>query len=386
MNQTEPLSISLFKQKINKLQPNYSIFDSEKVLKTLEYLFSLNTDESRLFIEQEFKIKTADFLEDYIFELADIYFQNPNINDPIITLLIKSNYLPFVSKIEFSKDLQISMQRIERKRLKAILISNEIIQDEKDLKIVFQRIDRKNKKVKLIEIENQNTSSINKNKINWSFTIRIAALFVLILIPLGISLYFFNGDSNPVTISKSRNSSDSKILYAETGDLNELKNIQIPKAKYSNGLSIIETNQRGFGFAQEEEKININLVSFKNQLIYLDNKIEILDIKYQELKSKKIKDKHRTLESIKESKVKCSKEKIKLLALESTYEFKNNNLKLFKREKIDLKSIKVYSLNDEDEHKLYYLRIGEDYYNLQIMRGKLIKVVEEAIIERLDDI
>jgi hypothetical protein len=377
MNQTEPLSISLFKQKINKLQPNYSIFDSEKVFNTLEYLFSLNTDESRLFIEQEFNIKTADFLEDYIFELADIYIQNSNINDPIISLLIKSNYLPFVSKIEFSKDLQISMQRIERKRLKAILISNEIIQDEKDLKIVFQRIDRKTKKNELQEIEENNNQESKKQKTNWRFLMSIAALFILILLP------FLN--SNSVYISKSSIKNESKILYAETGDLKDLYTVNIPEEKITLGSTQLKTNQLSQGFGPNNvDNIIIQQVSVKNQLIYLENKIEILDTKYQELKSKKIKDKQSTLESIKESKVKCTKEKIKLLALESTYEFKDNNLKLFKQEKIDLKSINVYSLNDEDEHKLYYLRIGEDYFSLQIIKGKLIKVVEEGLIEKLE--
>ena len=378
MNQSEPLSISLFKQKISKLQPNYSVFDSEKVFNTLEYLFSLNADESRFFIEQEFNIKTADFLEDYIFELADIYIQNPNINDPIVTLLIKSNYLPFVSKIEFSKDLQISIQRIERKRLKTILISNEIIQDEKDLKIVFQRIDRKTKKNELQEIEENNNQESKKQKTNWRFIISIAALFILILLP------FLN--SNSIYISKSTIKNDSKILYAETGDLKDLYTVNIPEQEITLGSAQLKTNQLSQGFGPNKiDNIIIQQVSVKNQLIYLENKIEILDTKYQELKSKKIKDKQSTLESIKESKEKCSKEKIKLLALESTYVFKDNNLKLFIQEKIDVKSIKVYSLNDEDEHRFYYLQIGENYFSLQIMKGKLIKVVEEGLIEKLEE-
>ena len=75
-----------------------------------------------------------------------------------------------------------------------------------------------------------------------------------------------------------------------------------------------------------------------------------------------------------------------LLKLESTYEFKNNKLKLVKQQKIDLKLIKVYSLSTSVEQKTYYLQIGEDYFDLSNGKGKLKKVIDPEVLEQLLDI
>ena len=85
-------------------------------------------------------------------------------------------------------------------------------------------------------------------------------------------------------------------------------------------------------------------------------------------------------------KEKCLLKKNQLLALEATYEFKKDKLKLFKQEKIDLKSIKVYSLSENVDNKIFYLKIGEDYFDLSKSKGKLKKVDDPDIIEQLDDI
>ena len=74
-----------------------------------------------------------------------------------------------------------------------------------------------------------------------------------------------------------------------------------------------------------------------------------------------------------------------LLKLESTYEFKNNKLKLVKQQKIDLKLIKVYSLSTSVEQKTYYLQIGEDYFDLSNGKGKFKKVIDPEVLEQFLD-
>jgi hypothetical protein len=118
----------------------------------------------------------------------------------------------------------------------------------------------------------------------------------------------------------------------------------------------------------------------------LDQKIKSLETKHKELNTKKIKDKQSTLSSLNDTEKKCSLMKENLLKLESTYEFKNYHLKLVKQQRIDPKSIKVYSLRVSEEQKTYYLQIGEDYFDLSNGKGKLKKVIDKEVLEQLLDI
>jgi hypothetical protein len=390
MNPSDFLSVSLFKKSIAEYLPDYDSVDNEVVFNTLQRSLSSNVQDSALILSQELQQNQIDFkevIEDFISNLADHYVQNPNHLDPIIKQLLNSNFLGFNSKVEEVKELQIAIQRNERKRLKEILNHQDELQFQEDIEIAFQRIERKEKKEILKEMEMQ-TESINMNqKTNWRFVMRIAALFILVLIPVGISIFFFNRNSGSGLGEDSKtNKEENNTIYAETGDLTDLKNIDLPSAIFSVGSTILESNQQGFGFAQEEEKITINILSFNNQLAYLDEKIQKIDSKYQELKTKKIKNKKSALKSLKVTQEKCILKKNELLALESTYEFKNEKLQLFRKEKIDLKTIKVYFIENEEETRSYYLRIGEDYFYLSTQIGKLKKVVESDILEQLEDI
>ena len=400
------LSVSLFKKSVAEYLPDYISVDNDVVLKTMQRALdnNYNVYDSALILSKEIEQNQENLnevLEDFLSNLADYYVQSPTIKDPIVEQLLKLNHGVFLSKIEDARELQIAIQRSERKRLKELLSAHEEQQESEDIRAAFQRIERKEKKELLQLIEsNQEASFAVKNskislqeysnsaqKTNWGLVIKIAAIFILVLMPFGISIFFFNGDSGSTTNGKSKNNKeDNNIIYAETGDLTELKNIDIPSAVSSNGNAILESSRRTQGIGKVDEKISTNIVSFKNQLAYLDEKITKIDSKYQELKSKQIKNKKSTLQSLKDTQEKCSLKKKELLALESTYEFKNDKLKLFKQEKIDLKSIKVYSLSDSDDKKTFYLKIGENYFDLTKSRGKLTKVDDLDIIEQLDDI
>jgi hypothetical protein len=230
-------------------------------------------------------------------------------------------------------------------------------------------------------------SSNSAQKTNWRFVMRIAALFILVLIPVGISVFFFNQNSGSGLGEDSKtNKEENNTIYAETGDLTDLKNINLPSASFSVGNTILQPVQRTQGLANLDVEISINIISYLNQLAFLEEKIQKIDSKYQELKNKKIKNKKSTLQSLKETQEKCILKKNELLALESTYEFKNEKLQLFRKEKIDLKTIKVYFIQNEEETRSYYLRRGDDYFYLSTQKGKLKKVVESDILEQLEDI
>ena len=279
MMPSDLLSVSLFKKSVAEYLPDYILVDNDVVFKTMQRALdnNYNVYDSALILSKELEqnqVNLKEVLEIFLTDLADYYVQSTNLEDPIIEQLLKLGHSVFLSKIEDAKELQIAIQRSERKRLKELLLIHDEQQEAEEIRAAFQRIERKEKKEILQRIENEQQISNTTQKINWRFVMRIAALFILVLIPVGISIFFFKGGSESVTNGKSKNKKeDNNIIYAETGDLTELKDINIPAAVYSLGSTILETDDQGFGFAQEEEKISINLISFKNQIAYLDNKI-----------------------------------------------------------------------------------------------------------------
>ena len=398
------ISVRLFKNCVAQFVPDYISEDDHIVLNTLQRAFDNNSNivDSALILSRELNQFNFDFsviIEDFVSTLAEHYFQNETNSDPIITQFLNTNQFGFLSKVEEMRELQIAFKRLERKRLKELLKAEDELEEMEDLRIAFQRIERKEKKAILQKIEEEQQAAFSDNvydhsfnenelkqKTNWRFITRIAVIFILILLPTGISIYLFNSKTTSVSVKKEDKKQESKNLYAEIVDIADLKKIELPATVSSQGTTSLETSEQGFGFAQQEEKITITCVSFDNQIVYLDQKIKTLESKNKELQSKKIKDKQSALSSLNETAKKCALMKEALLKLESTYEFKNDKLKLVKQQKIDLKLIKVYSLSTSVEQKTYYLQIGEDYFDLSNGKGKLKKVIDPEVLEQLLDI
>lgn len=324
------------------------------------------------------------FRNELIESLAELVFEDSSVNDEFIQFLRKSRNSTFENHLKFLNELSVSISRIERSNQKEFLRKHELELEEKEIEIALTNIEREERKKILKELEDKIESS-TENKTNWKFVMRIAALFILVLIPVGITIFFFNGNSGSVYNGKSNNKKeDHNIIYAETGDLTGLKEIDLPSAIFTIGINYVKTNGQGFG--KREEEISISLISYKNQIDYLNTKIQLIEEKYNELKVKKIKDKKNTLKSLKDIEKSCIIMNDDLKDLENTFEFKNGKLKIYKQEKIDLKSIKVYSLSNDEDIKTYYLLIGEEFFNLTNSKGKLVQIVDQELIEKLEGI
>lgn len=394
------ISVRLFKNFVAQFVPDYISEDDHIVLNTLQRAFDNNSNivDSALILSRELNQNNIDFsviIEDFVSSLAEHYFQNENNADPIITQFLNTNQFGFLSKVEEMRELQIAFSRLERKRLKELLKVEDQIEEMEDLRIAFQRIERKEKKAILQKIEEELKSafrdkgsihSLNENElkqnINWRFVSRIAAIFILILIPTGISIYLFNSKTTYISQKEKDKEQKDNNFIAEIVDITDLKKIDVPPMVSNQGTTILETSEQVVqGFGLVKEKIIITCISFNDQIVYLDQKIKSLETKHKELNTKKIKDKQSTLSSLNETEKKCALMKENLLKLESTYEFKNDKLKLVKQQKIDLKLIKVYSLSTGVEQKRYYLQIGDDYFDLSNGKGKLKKVIDPEVLE-----
>lgn len=403
------ISVRLFKNCVAQFVPDYISEDDHIVLNTLQRAFDNNSNivDSALILSRELNQTNIDFsliIEDFVSSLSEHYFQNENNSDPIITQFLNTNQFGFLTKIEEMRELQIAFSRLERKRLKELLKAEDELEEMEDMRIAFQRIERKEKKALLEEIEinqranfskvshssmieNKNlvdNTDITQQKTNWKSIVRIAAILMLILIPTGISLFFFNTKTTHVSHNEKDNKQMKNNFVAEIVDITDLKKIDVPPMVSNQGTTILETSEQVVqGFGLVKEKIIITCLSFNDQIVYLDQKIKSLETKHKELNTKKIKDKQSTLSSLNETAKKCALMKEALLKLESTYEFKNDKLKLVKQQKIDLKLIKVYSISTSVEQKTYYLQIGEDYFELSNGKGKLKKVIDPEVLEQL---
>jgi hypothetical protein len=234
-----------------------------------------------------------------------------------------------------------------------------------------------------------NNSVKPKNQIPWKFVIRVAAVLILVLIPVGISVLFFGDDETTVGVGKGPKPKGGKtIIYAETGDLTELKRLEIPLPKIDDIISTIQNNKPSFGFAREEEKVSISVIYTGNQIAYLDQKIILLENKIKELKAKNIKEKEATLTSLSEISSKCILDKKALELKDLTYEFDSKNFKLtvYSKNKIDPKKLKVYSIKNDDEPLSYFLKLFDKYYSLSKSKGSLGVVTKQELLDELEEI
>jgi hypothetical protein len=371
-------------------------------------------DDFELTLKQQLRIKEIDLnevIDEFLGDLAQLYLEEPKSSDPIISFLLTSNYPEFLEQLEFAKELKLAFQRIDRQEKKVQLKQLEEQEEDEVIRTAFHRIERAEKKRLLQEIEGleilepngteftaysvnpakENTPhSIKpvaaKNQIPWKFIIRIAAVLILVLVPVGISVLFFGDDETSVGGKSPKPKNGKSIIYAETGDLTEIKRINIPLPKVDNSVSKIVNNEQSFGFATKEENVTISVVFTGDQIDYLAEKITLLEKKVKELKTKNIKDKEATIKSLVDISTKCISEKQILESKEFTYQFDKKSFKLtiFSSKKIDPENLKVYSIKKDDSTFNYFLKIKNSYYQLSGKSGQLKMFTNNDVIEELD--
>lgn len=434
-------SIEIFKQIISNYIPEYkssldesvfrdaksffTAFDSEisgvqgmnETNITTSYIFEADSETIEPTLKQQLQKKEIDLneiIDEFLGDLAQLYLEEPNSSDPIISFLLTSNNPEFLEQLEFAKELKLAFQRIERQEKKAQLKQVEEQDENEVIRAAFQRIERAEKKKQLQDLEEAEklkptgsgfaayspneelndeypfyNSVKSKNQIPWKFVIRVAAVLILVLIPVGISVLFFGDDEKTVGVGKDPKPKGGKtIIYAETGDLTELKRLEIPLPKIDDIISTIQNNKPSFGFAREEEKVSISVIYTGNQIAYLDQKIILLENKIKELKAKNIKDKESTLTSLSEISSKCKLDKKALELKDLTYEFDSKNFKLtvYTKNKIDPKKLKVYSIKNDDESLSYFLKLFDKYYSLSKSKGSLGVVTKQELLDELEEI
>jgi hypothetical protein len=396
MGPSELLSVRLFKQHITEHLPEYSAVDDDKVLKTLQRSLSVNLYDSAQFLKQDLQgnnVNFVDVLEEYVSELADHYVQDPSSSDLIIEQLLKNNYFSFASKVESAKELQLAIQLTERKRLKEILRANDEAQEAEDLRIVFERLERQELKKFLQKTEefseaagyaqmSRNYDHTNiappplppsfKKKNTMEHWLKIAAIFLVILIPAGIIMYRNISEPTNTGLAKKDNqvkSEEPQYLAAE--DISGLLDIDLPVEVIKNVISEIDSDlDRGQGYASEDDsKIEIRVVSKSRQLAYLKNKIDTIERKIEhsnnQLKQSKVHPKtlnelQDQINKLKTAEVKCRKLLEQINDTELSYEFTMSRLTIYSNKEIDPKQFTVREERNVDTYEKEYLLMKND--------------------------
>ena len=383
---TEMISVRLFKQHIAEQIPSYTTVEEDKVMLTLQRALSISIYDSAAILKQELQDANVDFTEvltNYVSDLADHYVQNPAIADSVVDKLLTTNFLSFATKVDEAKELQLAIQRKERKRLKELLLANDEEQEADDFRIAFERIERKELKKQLQELDelspaanysfdnedsNEGITPLQANSSNNRIWMRVAALLVLVLIPLGIFLFRNVADTtfDPAVAKKGDkpNVDDSKYLASE--DISNLVEVSLPDASNKMVISEIDSDiDRGQGYANEDDlSIEIKVVSKANQLDYLKLKSDSIRNKQNELrallknkniKKQKVKEINKLISQLGIARVKCIQMSNEIKRTDMYYEFTLKNLTIYTIKEIDPKRFNVREDLDVDTRESIYV-------------------------------
>ncbi len=341
---------------------------------------------------------------------AELVIEKKIDNDPAIKYLIDSKNIVFLEHKIFIENLSISINNLERTNLKRTLIEVEGIIEEKELEIAITNLERNERKKILQDIEGFDEEIVAYNKISasdninnpkrtndWRFAIKIAAMLILVVLPIGISVFFFNKDdvNNPrhQANNQSKNNrldkDNSSTILAKTVDLSDVNNINDPESDIQIISSNIKEISEGQGYATEKLTIQIELVSNLRKEKYLINKRLIINKKQKEIDLLNIKDKNLAKKSLLQSDSICKGLIRKIKQLEWSYNFEKNKVTLFTNQNIDVNQLEIYKIKDEENTnlELFYIKIKNAYYSIKMNdKGSLNKVVEEVLLDKLEDI
>jgi hypothetical protein len=400
MDQSDITSVQLFRTSVSKFTRAYSDAESNDLLNTLEMVFAKQTfEECAQELQENFNVSSSDSIEilnDFIDELAQVYSLNATLKDPIIDLLLESEY--FQAQILFYTELNYAFQRIERSRLKRILSNHEDKQLESDLETVFTRMEHRRLKEKLKDFDSKavaensvkqsRTSSTQKISNKTKFIMRIAALVISIAFPTAMLFKSNNSGSNYHASNKQSNKKKNNNSDSDSEKLDF--DINLPSANISNE-NVIVRQQEQFGFGTEEKNIQIEVIYSDNQLKYLAKRqTEIGEyVKRLELaknnKSKNGTKKVKVEQEIEKAEKMLNSIKIQISAIQKTdftYQSTDSKIKVFISGKKLSGAIKAYELIEQGS--IHYLNIQGKFYSYkQNQSGQLTLIDDSDKIEEL---
>ncbi len=405
MHPSEFKSVQVFQDKITEHLPYFKEKDASEIFNTLKLAVSGVNHDSVLILKKELlnnAIEVESILSDLVTELAEYIYQHPDYSDPIIDLIKQKDLFSFSERLQDLQDLELALKRMERKRLKDELIKFDEEEEAEEIRQALIRNERKELKQRLklmdeeaavanysierkytvsdtYEFDEHSVASVKESRHIW---LKIAAILVVIMVPLGI-LFFYNLNSpgsEQLASNKGDGGTNSSDVYS-VGDLDALMALSLPAEEFKEAIVKVENEEGNLGYAQEDEEIRITVISRKIQIAHLEERIVLLEAKIRELENelnKSIKTgsgQGPKTKELKESSDKLERKRSEFLALkgsilkeEMNYEFNGKELKIYSN-KTGANRFSIESRLDIEEggKKNYFLLIdGVEYTKLKL--------------------
>ena len=392
---------SLFEEQFNSDQ----IVFSQNILG--ELFLTEKTDYRNLSIELNIGLnELIEYKELSISELVSSYYHH-NLQENLLLEIRELNKSDFETELSFLKSLEAGMHLRERKSIKENLkeLENSIFDRELEASIVANERDELRNKFRTIEMErisiemerkhgyavpNESRYRASISYSNRSTFIKIAALLVLVVIPVSLYVYFQNTNiesNDSITVEKSINLNDDNNQRILMGlDWNFTFEMQLPKPK-SDQLKLELLYGSAFGYVN----VGITRVEFMDytpQLDYLTESKKLLDKKTLDLDYiLESESKELTIFSIirlthLKEKMSLQNQKIvtmldKIKRIENTYSTDQNTLLLYNCTLFDAKEDGVTIITKEDGTQGLKRKNGLIYW-LHSPEGKLVETMDEA--------
>ena len=315
----------------------------------------------------------------FLKELAECYVlgQTSEATD----YLVKTNNKTFLKEVQFLKTMQQAIKSVERKRIKTELpqsydrLTFELSETEIANAIKKKAREELKKKMKLWDaeledgvpvismanLEDEITSDKTRSKVI-SLSWMKYAVAASIIIAAGI-FYFKNTGTpeipveNSVVIKEKKNNQPQ--LHPTVTETIALASIETT----SSTVTVLQPESLGFS-SDKKVKITINFKDATKRILSLENAL----------------GQSRTIDSKIISQYKA--ELIQLKRQKDNYVFDGQIMTLFNK-----KAATDYAVMQTEE-QLYYLKTGDEYYNLKVSNSPMVleKVVSTTILETLEKI
>ena len=315
----------------------------------------------------------------FLKELAECYVlgQTSEATD----YLVKTNNKTFLKEVQFLKTMQQAIKSVERKRIKTELpqsydrLTFELSETEIANAIKKKAREELKKKMKLWDaeledgvpvismanLEDEITSDKTRSKVI-SLSWMEYAVAASIIIAAGI-FYFKNTGTpeipveNSVVIKEKKNNQPQ--LHPTVTETIALASIETT----SSTVTVLQPESLGFS-SDKKVKITINFKDATKRILSLENALR----------------QSRTIDSKIISQYKA--ELIQLKRQKDNYVFDGQIMTLFNK-----KAATDYAVMQTEE-QLYYLKTGDEYYNLKVSNSPMVleKVVSTTILETLEKI
>jgi hypothetical protein len=414
MSQTN--SISIFKDFIVEELPDYAVVSDAQILADCKWFLDIGVSKNQAstqVIDYVNRIKSEkDEISEYLLcEIAQLYLETKK-EDEIINLLLNAKNSRFKKIIDEVKQISGGIHFLENAAKKSILQKLETKLEAEDLEIVLQRIERKDQKEILKDLEEQferdnvyasfdyNLTGTNDHNLNYvldpeikqsrerkmqirSF-IRIAAILILFAIPSSIMLFMVGNDGSSGNIRTAKQNKNDKSVNSQEYYASAITDIDLPNSTQTSVSKEYFFLNESQGFASTYN-VQLTLIQLNKQLAYLISKKKNITDYKKKIKNKEFKNKKLTLDSLSSALKTLDKLQAGILSKDMTYEFNETEVKLITTKAKDLQKMKVFNYN-ERENGTYYLYLDNAFYELKKGKGKLQILTEIDRIEKLEEL